>query len=146
MDVITLSILLEFLYNKFMVTFILCFIGSITREAFNAIKMSRMNIKKLLASTIVASFILCAVLDYVEIPFSIYTVICIVCGIWSQSVLKTIMHTKFITLCLGRILKKIKEPLIEELSDVIEEMNEDEKKDAVSDKQKSENDNEDKKT
>ena len=78
MDVITLSILLEFLYNKFMVTFILCFIGSIAREAFNAIKMSRMNIKKLLASTIVASFIICAVLDYVEIPFSIYTVICIV--------------------------------------------------------------------
>ena len=48
------------------------------------------------------------------------------------------MHTKFITLCLGRILKKIKEPLIEELSDVIEGMNEDEKKDAASDKQKSE--------
>ena len=117
-----------------MVTFILCLIGAIARETFNAVKMSKMDIKKLLISIIVASFLLCAIIDYVEIPFSVYTIVCIVCGIWSQSILKLIMHTKFMTLILGRILKKIKEPIIEEIADVIEELEENDKKDCDNNK------------
>lgn len=123
MDVISLSILLEYLYKKFIVTFVLCLIGGIARETFNTVRMNKMDIKKLLISTIVASFIMCAVIDYVEIPFGVYTVICIICGMWSQTLLRIIMHTKFMTLLVGRILKKIKEPIIEEVIDTLDEIN-----------------------
>ena len=123
MDVISLSILLEYLYKKFMVTFVLCLIGAIIRESLNTVKLTKINIKKLLASVVLSSVIMCAIIDYVTIPFSIYAVVCVIFGIWSQTLIKLVMHTKFMTLVIARLFKKFKDPVIEEVLDTIDELN-----------------------
>lgn len=123
MDVISLSILLEYLYRKFMVTFILCLIGATIRESLNTVKLTKINVKKLLASVVVASVIMCAVVDYVRIPFSIYTVACIIFGIWSPTILKFIMHSKFMALLLSKIFKRVGDPVIKAAIDTMDEMN-----------------------
>lgn len=123
MDVISLSILLEYLYKKFMVTFVLCLIGAIIRESLNTVKLTKIDIKKLLASVVLSSVIMCAIIDYVMIPFSIYAVVCVIFGIWSQTLIKLVMHTKFMTLVIARLFKKFKDPVIEEVLDTIDELN-----------------------
>lgn len=123
MDVISLSILLEYLYKKFMVTFVLCLIGAIIRESLNTVKLTKIDIKKLLASVVLSSVIMCAIIDYVTIPFSIYAVVCVIFGIWSQTLIKLVMHTKFMTLIIARLFKKFKDPVIEEVLDTIDELN-----------------------
>ena len=123
MDVISLSILLEYLYKKFMVTFVLCLIGAIIRESLNTVKLTKIDIKKLLASVVLSSVIMCAIIDYVTIPFSIYAVVCVIFGIWSQTLIKLVMHTKFMTLVIARLFKKFKDPVIEEVLDTIDELN-----------------------
>lgn len=123
MDVISLSILLEYLYKKFMVTFVLCLIGAIIRESLNTVKLTKIDIKKLLASVVLSSVLMCAIIDYVTIPFSIYAVVCVIFGIWSQTLIKLVMHTKFMTLVIARLFKKFKDPVIEEVLDTIDELN-----------------------
>lgn len=138
MDVISLSILLEYLYKKFMVTFVLCLIGAIIRESLNTVKLTKIDIKKLLASVVLSSVIMCAIIDYVTIPFSIYAVVCVIFGIWSQTLIKLVMHTKFMTLVIARLFKKFKDPVIEEVLDTIDELQQSQENDSADKNDKTE--------
>lgn len=122
MDIISLNILLEYLYKKFMVTFILCLMGAVIRETMNTTKLSKINAKRMLASVILVSALMCALIDYVEIPFSIYAIVCIVAGIWAQTIGRLIMHTKFMVKLLGKIAGSMKEPIVKGISDTIDEL------------------------
>ena len=116
---ITVDVLLEFLYTKFAVTFILCLIGSWIREALKAypskkeesIKTQIVNIGRMATSTIFSTFLMCACADYVELQFSIYAIICVLCGMWGLAIVNVVMSGKFLSN--SDILKKITDPIIQ---------------------------------
>lgn len=130
MDVISLGLLLEYLYDKFVVTFILCLIGGIIREtASTAMKQKQMNAKRMMASVVLASALMCALVDYVKVPFSIYTIICILVGIWAPVLLKLIMNTKIMMKLVSNIAANMKDPIAKGISTTINELDEDENRD-----------------
>lgn len=130
MDVISLGLLLEYIYDKFVVTFILCLIGGIIREtASTAMKHKQMNAKKMMASVVLASALMCALVDYVKVPFSIYTIICILVGIWAPVLLKLIMNTKIMMKLVSNIAANMKDPIAKGISTTINELDEDENRD-----------------
>ena len=130
MDVISLGLLLEYLYDKFIVTFILCLIGGIIREtASTAMKQKQMNAKRMMASVVLASALMCALVDYVKVPFSIYTIICILVGIWAPVLLKLIMNTKIMMKLVSNIAANMKDPIAKGISTTINELDEDENRD-----------------
>lgn len=130
MDVISLGLLLEYLYDKFVVTFILCLIGGIIREtASTAMKQKQMNAKKMMASVVLASALMCALVDYVKVPFSIYAIICILVGIWAPVLLKLIMNTNIMMKLVSNIAANMKDPIAKGISTTINELDEDENRD-----------------
>lgn len=122
MDIITIGILLEYLYKKFVVTFILCLIGAFIKETMNTVRLNKLNATRLLASTVLAAALMCALIDYVKIPFSIYAVISIVSGIWAPTLLKLILNITFMKTLIKNIFKNIKDPVAKGLSNTIEEL------------------------
>lgn len=122
MDVISIGVLLEYLYSKFIVTFILCLIGAIVRETMNTVKLDAMNAKRMISSVVLASALMCALADNVKVPFSLYIIICIIAGLWSQTILKLIMNTKFMIIVLRKFATNIKDPLLKSVSTTIDEL------------------------
>lgn len=126
MDAISVSILLEYLYKKFVVTFIMCLIGAFLRESVKTVKQTKLNTRKTLASAILASVLMCALIDYISIPFSIYTVLTIITGMWSHTLLNLLLNVKIMKVLLKNIFKNIKDPVMQGLSDTMEELDDEE--------------------
>ena len=126
MDAISVSILLEYLYKKFVVTFIMCLIGAFLRESVKTVKQTKLNTRKTLASAILASVLMCALFDYISIPFSIYTVLTIITGMWSHTLLNLLLNVKIMKVLLKNIFKNIKDPVMQGLSDTMEELDDEE--------------------
>ena len=75
--VITIDVLLEFLYNKFAVTFLVCLVGSFIRETLRSTKSKKskmLDIKRMVTSTVFSTFLMCACVEYVDLPFSVYAI------------------------------------------------------------------------
>lgn len=124
MDMMSLGNVLEYLYDKFILTFILCLIGAIIRETMNTMKMTSINIKRMMASVIMASTLMCIVVDYVEIQFSIYIAVCIITGIWSPYIMKVILDSKIMGKLFRGVLKNMKDPIAKGISDAITDLDE----------------------
>lgn len=133
MDVISFGILLEYLYRKFITTFVICLIGAMVRESMNTIKLNMINVKKMISSVVVASAIMCAFVDNIKISFSIYAIACIVVGIWAQPILKLILNTKFMAKLVRRMTLSMKDPLVKGLTSSIDELDKDEQDDIFRD-------------
>lgn len=116
MNEITIHVLLEFLYTKFAVTFILCLFGSLIREAVKVypskneenVKTKMVNLKRMATSTIFSTFLMCACADYVELQFSIYALICVLSGIWGLAIVNVVITGNV----LKGITKNIANPII----------------------------------
>ena len=75
MDLISFTVLLEYLYKKFIVTFILCLIGSFIRESLGgSTKITQISPTRITGSAVFGSIIMCALLEYIKVPFSIYNI------------------------------------------------------------------------
>lgn len=117
MDAISISIFLEYLYRRFIATFILCLIGAMVRETMNTVKIDMMNVKKMFASVIFASVLLCAVVDRIDMPFSVYAIVCIVAGIWAPTILRLVMSGKFMTNLIGKFAGSVGDPIVKSIVD-----------------------------
>lgn len=118
MNEISVDILLEFLYNKFAVTFLMCLIGACIRESLASSKKSdTLNIKKIVASTVFSTFLMCACADYLDIPFSVYAIVSIFCGMWGLALVKLAMNGKFVHSLLVNIAKKFADPIVKSAID-----------------------------
>lgn len=123
MDSIYLSLFLEYLYKKFAVTFILCLIGAFLKQStLNSRKAKKINLVSLFSPTIFSTIILCAIIDYVDMNFSIYAVVCVLIGMWSSILLKLFLDTNFIKKVVAIILKKISGPLSKYSDEIIEDI------------------------
>lgn len=124
---ISLSTILEYLYNKFIITFILCLIGAIIREMMSTVKMTSINIKRMMASIVMASTLMCVVVDYMDFSFSIYIVVCIVAGIWSPTIMGLVLNSKVMGKIVYALLGHVKEPLAKGVSEALSEIEEESK-------------------
>lgn len=126
MDMMSLGNILEYLYDRFILTFILCLIGAIIRETMNTMKLTSINIKRMMASVIMASTLMCIVVDYVKFQFSIYIAVCIIAGIWSPFIMKLILDSKIMGKLLRGIIKNMKDPIAKGISEAITDLDEEE--------------------
>ena len=109
MDNINITILLDFLYNKYAVTFLMCLIGALVGTIARQIKTKKLKILSLGKAFIYAGFlslILCCIADLVKgITFSIYAVICVFAGIWEEPIVSRILNNEFISHLVNNIIK-----------------------------------------
>lgn len=141
MDSIYISLFLEYLYKKFAVTFILCLIGAFLKQStLNSKKANKIKLGSLFSPTIFSTVLMCAIIDYVDMNFSVYAVVCVLVGMWSSILLKLFLDTKFIKKLVAIVLKKISGPLSEYSDELIEEIEEEQKEE---DKEKDESSQQD---
>lgn len=140
MGMLSLSNVLEYLYDKFILTFILCLIGAIIREMMNTVKLLSIDIKRMMASVVMASALMCIVVDYVHFQFSIYIVICIVAGVWSPYIMEMVLDSKFMGKLVRGILSGMKGPITKEVAKAMSEMDDEEKSINTKDKPKNTSD------
>lgn len=142
MDLISFTVLLEYLYKKFIVTFILCLIGSFIRESLGgSTKITQISPTRITGSAVFGSIIMCALLEYIKVPFSIYACITIVVGIWSPQLLQLVMDANIMKKFTKNLLKQIKDPIAKAIVSTEQEIANEIEKD--NDEQKEENKNSD---
>lgn len=135
MNQFTINILLEYLYNIFAVTFLMCLIGSIIRETMISINTSTlMSFRKILASSIFSTILMCAVAKYFKVAFEIYIFLCVMAGLWSIKIIYIAMDLKIVKSILRNLFKNYSDPVSNALSGVLEKDEEErieEKKDDI---------------
>lgn len=93
----SIFVLAQWLYDKYLMVFILCFLGSYLKDTIDTMKsLSKINIRKILVSTIFCSVIDTAILDYFCVTFSVYVLICFFTGLWSFKIMEYATNWKFI--------------------------------------------------
>lgn len=122
MDPISFSLLLDYLYNNFAITFVFSLIGvSVGQIARNVSKNNAIKIKRVIASAVFSTVVLCAVNEYFKVSFSIYVLICMIVGIWSDRLLRLVTNSKFMTKFITNLFKKIATPVTTAISETLEE-------------------------
>lgn len=140
MEAITIDILLEFLYKKFAVTFILCLVGSFIREVSITTKgktSKMLSIKKIVTSTVFSTFLMCACSEYVDLPFSVYAIINVLCGMWGLAIVDLLITDNFLLKFLRKLIKKIASPLLKIFVESVAEVAEEKQKEKENSKKKS---------
>lgn len=122
MDPISFSLLLDYLYNNFAITFVFSLIGvSVGQIARNVSKNNAIKIKRVIASAVFSTVVLCAANEYFKVSFSIYVLICMIVGIWSDRLLRLVTNSKFMTKFIMNLFKKIATPVTTAISETLEE-------------------------
>lgn len=130
MDTISVAILLEYIYNKFLVTFVLCMVGSLIKETMLlSKKYKKINITKVIMSSLFSSCIVCGLVDYVSMTFSIYSIVCILFGMWGYQLLLLFLNANFMKKLVSVILHNITGPLSKYAKDLDESLKDENDKD-----------------
>lgn len=133
-DNISVTVLLEYLYNRFLVTFILCMVGSFIKETMVlSKKYKKINIKKVILSGLFSSCIVCAVVDYVSMTFSIYSIVCVLFGMWGYQLLLLFLNANFMKKFASVVFRNVSGPLSKYANDLDESLKEENKKDNYKD-------------
>lgn len=124
MDQLTFTLLLDYIYNKFAVTLVLCSVGVVIRNIISDFSCNRkVSIGKTVASSMFSTVLMCAVKDYIDIAFSIYVLACVIIGMWSTRIISLVADSKFMGKVTKRLLKSIANPVADAVSDVLDEEN-----------------------
>ena len=124
MDQLTFTLLLDYIYNRFAVTLVLCSVGVVIKNIINDISSKRkVSIGKTVASSMFSTVLMCAVRDYIDIAFSAYVLICLIVGMWSAKIVSLVADSKFMGKVTKRLLKSIANPVADAVSDVLDEEN-----------------------
>lgn len=110
MDNYTLGLLLDYLYNKFAVTFILSLVGASMREVFvtNKNRKNHIKISKLFMSSVLVTVLLCALGELYKFNFSVYVLVCMMCGLWGEFIVtKILLNKRVIFNFVINLLKKL---------------------------------------
>ena len=121
MSAISLGMLLEYLYTKFLVTFMLNLMGAFIRESVDK-KIKRLNPKRMIASAMFSSVLLCAVADYITMSFSLYVLVGIINGIWANAVLTAFLSASFMKKLAMNVFKTVPQSTVKAIGKTIEEL------------------------
>lgn len=131
MDPIKPYLLLEYIYNRFLVPFVLILLGSILAELFNHKKKTKINLIQLFSNSIVFTVIICAAISIyqVNIPFEAYVAICVVFGLlsWKFKLIRVLFDKKLMLSIISKLLKTCSKPMAKAASLAFEELEESDK-------------------
>lgn len=118
-----ISTLLNYLFNDFAVTFIACLFGSILKDGLDTMnKGNKINIKKIIISSLFGTVLLCGIDSYFKVSFNIYILICVLVGMWGFCILKACSNSGIMLVLLKHILGNIKDPVTKALKDTVDEI------------------------
>lgn len=148
----TVDTLLKFLYEEFAVTFAFCVVGALIKEMFmvSSTKESKrkINLFGIILSSIMSTLLMCALTKYTDLPFEVYAIISVICGIWGKSIIKILVNENFVRGFAKNVSKTIADPIVkaaaESAIELLEDEKEKEKKDSKSEEDESKEDEKDK--
>lgn len=133
-----LNELLSYLYGSFLVTYVLCIIGTLIKEILaSSKKKKKISIKGLIFVPIPVTAIICAARDMHHINFSLYVLICLAGGAGSGYVANIFINNKIVAYAVkagASVLSDNK--LLNVLSEMFDQQEEDEKEEADKKKKK----------
>ena len=133
-----LNELLSYLYGSFLVTYVLCIIGTLIKEILSSSKKKKkISIKGLIFVPIPVTAIICAARDMHHINFSLYVLICLAGGAGSGYVANIFINNKIVAYAVkagASVLSDNK--LLNVLSEMFDQQEEDEKEEADKRKKK----------
>lgn len=139
MEQFTFTLLLDYIYNKFALTFLITILGVVIRTLMsNVSAKQKVSIGKVLASTVFSTILMCAIRELIPFTFTVYVLVCVIVGMWSMKIVSLVMDSKFMTKFISRYLKSIAGPVAKSLSDALddEDNNVDEEKSTTNNKYK----------
>lgn len=124
MEQFTFTLLLDYLYHRFSVTFILTMFGVVIRILMSSVNYKqKVSIGKVLASTMFSTILMCAISELVAFAFTVYVLVCALAGMWSMKIVSLGLNSKFMTKVISKYLKFIAGPFAKSISDALEEEN-----------------------
>lgn len=139
MEQFTFTLLLDYIYNKFALTFLITILGVVIRTLMsNVSAKQKISIGKVLASTVFSTILMCAIRELIPFTFTVYVLVCVIVGMWSMKIVSLVMDSKFMTKFISKYLKSIAGPVAKSLSDALddEDDNVDEEKSTTNNKDK----------
>lgn len=122
MEQFTFTLLLDYLYHRFSITFIITMLGVVIRILMSNVNLhQKVSIGKVIASTMFSTVLMCAVSELVPFSFTVYVLVCVIAGMWSMKIVSLGLNSKFMSKVLSRYIKSIAEPI----ADALEEENND---------------------
>lgn len=139
MEQFTFTLLLDYIYNKFALTFLITILGVVIRTLMsNVSAKQKVSIGKVLASTVFSTILMCAIRELIPFTFTVYVLVCVIVGMWSMKIVSLVMDSKFMTKFISKYLTSIAGPVAKSLSDALddEDDNVDEEKSTTNNKDK----------
>lgn len=118
-------LLLEYIYNRFLVPFILVLLGSVLAEVLSHRKRTKVNITHLLSNAIIFTIFTAALSTAQKnITFEAYVAICVLVGIfsWKFKLIKLLFDKTLMLSIIGKLLKMCTEPMAKAASITLEEI------------------------
>ena len=128
-----LNELLSYLYGSFLVTYVLCIIGTLIKEILSSSskKKKKISIKALIFVPIPVTAIICAARDMHHINFSLYVLICLAGGAGSGYIANIFINNRIVAYAVkagANVLSDNK--LLNILSEMFDQQEEEEKEEA----------------
>ena len=121
--IISYTDLLDYILNRFLVVFIICFIGSFVKDLYDTyLNLSPIYIKRITISSMFAAVVLCAGFEYFEVSIALFVLICFFSGIWSFKVLEVMMNWEMVKVLLKHLFKNTKTIIGNAVSETMEEL------------------------
>lgn len=148
MNQFTLALFIDYMYNRFILTFVLCLLGALSKDLYDTIKnLNKINISRILVSSLFGSITMSALLDVVNWKFSIHVLVCFFTGMWAFKLLEFAMNWNIVKAFLKALFKQskgvISKTITETISD-IEESNKDDDEKSTDKEAKTDNEEEEK--
>ena len=88
-----------------------------------------LDIKRIVTSTVFSTFLMCACAEYIDLPFSVYAITSVFCGMWGLVIINFAMSGKFMSKFMNNFVKKITDPIlksaVESASEALKEKDKD---------------------
>ena len=122
--------LLDFFYNRFLISFIICIFGSFSRDICDTMKHhTKINVTKILLTSFFGTILMCMITDMVDISFGTFVFITYVLGLWSFQLFDLITNNKVIkTIAILFTKVKVSAEAASSLEKISKELEKDKKK------------------
>ena len=139
------TLLLSYITNLFL-TFIIAITGAFVREVYMYKRHNvKLSIFRLLGSGILVAVANTAIIENVDIQFSIFSLMTFLFGMWAFNIIEILMNVKYIAIVTKDILKELGSPLLKGTSNAIEDVRKEMKEDQKDKKEKEDTKDKDKK-
>ena len=118
--------------SNFCLVYLMCVAGSITREVYAYKKDSgqKFRISKILLSALLATVILLAVIEYIDLPFPVLGMICYFFGMWGYHLINFLLRAKYVAIFIKDILKELGNPILKGTANAIDEIRKESKEES----------------